>query len=45
MPYELAIPALGNTPIGGPVRSLARLTARAWPSLFGYQFVFEARRP
>ena len=45
MPYELAIPALGNGPLGGPVRSFARLSARAWPSLFGYQFVFEARRP
>ena len=45
MPYELAIPALGNTPLSGPVRSFARLSARAWPSLFGYQFVFEARRP
>ena len=45
MPYELAIPALGNGPFGGPVRSFARLSARAWPSLFGYQFVFEAKRP
>jgi 2-polyprenyl-3-methyl-5-hydroxy-6-metoxy-1,4-benzoquinol methylase len=44
MPYELAIPALAKGPLGAPVRSFARLSARAWPSLFGYQFVFEARR-
>ena len=45
MPYELAIPALGNGIVASPVRSFARMTARAWPALFGYQFVFEALRP
>ena len=42
MPVELALPALGTPPLAGPVRSGARLLAAAWPTLFGYQFVFEA---
>ena len=41
MPYELALPALGGPPWRGPTRGLAQLTARALPTLFGYQFVFE----
>lgn len=45
MPYELAIPALASPPWSAPVRSFARLTARAMPTLFGYQFVIEARKP
>ncbi len=42
MPVELAVPALGRPPLAGPVRGTARLLASAWPTLFGYQFVFEA---
>ncbi len=42
MPVELAIPALGRPPIAAPVRGAARLLAAGWPTLFGYQFVFEA---
>ena len=42
MPAELAFPALGTPPLAGPVRAGARLLAAAWPTLFGYQFVFEA---
>jgi SAM-dependent methyltransferase len=42
MPFELALPALGTPPLAGPVRAGARLLAAAWPTLFGYQFVFEA---
>lgn len=42
MPVELALPALGKPPLAGPVRAGARLLAAAWPTLFGYQFVFEA---
>ena len=45
MPYELAVPALGRPPWRGPVRAAARLTSHGWPTLFGYQFVFEAVRP
>jgi 2-polyprenyl-3-methyl-5-hydroxy-6-metoxy-1,4-benzoquinol methylase len=45
MPYELAIPALGTRLLASPVRSFARMSARAWPAMFGYQFVFEAGRP
>lgn len=44
MPYELAIPALSAAPMVGPVRALAQASARMWPTLFGYQFVFEAIR-
>lgn len=42
MPYELAVPALARAPWNSPSRMLARASARAWPTLFGYQFVFEA---
>jgi predicted TPR repeat methyltransferase len=42
MPVELAVPALGRPPLAGPVRAGTRLFAHAWPTLFGYQFVFEA---
>ena len=42
MPVELALPALGSPPLAGLVRAGARLLAGAWPTLFGYQFVFEA---
>jgi 2-polyprenyl-3-methyl-5-hydroxy-6-metoxy-1,4-benzoquinol methylase len=42
MPYELALARLGQPPWTGPTRAFARTTARAWPTLFGYQFVFEA---
>jgi predicted TPR repeat methyltransferase len=42
MPVELAAPALGCPPLAGPVRAGTRLLAAAWPTLFGYQFVFEA---
>jgi 2-polyprenyl-3-methyl-5-hydroxy-6-metoxy-1,4-benzoquinol methylase len=44
MPYELAVPRLARAPWTGPTRALARLSANAWPTLFGYQFVFEAVR-
>ena len=44
MPYELAIPRLSSRWILGPVRGFAQATARAWPTLFGYQFVLEATR-
>jgi hypothetical protein len=44
MPYELAIPAVSRPPLVGMVRGIAQATARAWPTLFGYQFVFEAVR-
>lgn len=42
MPVELAVSALSRPPFVGPVRAGARLLAAAWPTLFGYQFVFEA---
>jgi 2-polyprenyl-3-methyl-5-hydroxy-6-metoxy-1,4-benzoquinol methylase len=42
MPYELAVPHLTRAPWSGPTRALARWSAKAWPTLFGYQFVFEA---
>ena len=44
MPYELALPFLSRAPFAGPTRAFAQVTARAWPTLFGYQFVFEAIR-
>lgn len=44
MPYELAVAALSRPPFVAPIRAFARATARAWPTLFGYQFVFEAVR-
>jgi predicted TPR repeat methyltransferase len=45
MPYELALPSLGRAPWGGAVRGFASGSARLIPTLFGYQFVFEAVRP
>ena len=44
MPYEMAWPFLGHPPWTGPVRAVASGSARLLPTLFGYQFVFEARR-
>ena len=44
MPYELALPALGRGALASATRAFAEGTARAWPTLFGYQFVFEAIR-
>jgi 2-polyprenyl-3-methyl-5-hydroxy-6-metoxy-1,4-benzoquinol methylase len=44
MPYELAFPFLSRRAVAIPTRAFAQATARAWPSLFGYQFVFEAVR-
>ena len=43
MPVELALPVLGRPPLALPVRATARLLAAAWPGMFGYQFVYEAR--
>lgn len=42
MPVELAIPLLGRGPWAPLVRGAATLGARLWPTLFGYQFVYEA---
>ncbi len=42
MPYELASPILARAPWTLPARAFARVSAKAWPTLFGYQFVFEA---
>jgi SAM-dependent methyltransferase len=42
MPVELAVPALSRPPLAAPVRGAARALAAVWPTLFGYQFVFEA---
>lgn len=44
MPYELALPALSRSPLGGVARGFAQVSARGWPTLFGYQFVFQAAR-
>lgn len=44
MPYELAMPRLASAPWRGPLRAFARGSARLWPTLFGYQFVIEARK-
>jgi len=43
MPFELAFPALSRPPLAGVVRATALAAARVWPTLFGYQFVYEAR--
>jgi len=43
MPLELAVPALGRPPLAGLVHAAAIGAARLWPTLFGYQFVYEAR--
>lgn len=42
MPVELALPFLGRRPWAPAVRGAATLGARLWPTLLGYQFVFEA---
>jgi len=44
MPYELAVPSLSGAPWSGPTRTVAQATARVFPTLFGYQFVFEATK-
>ncbi len=44
MPYELALPLLGRAPWRGPVRAMAGVSARIWPTLFGYQFVIDAEK-
>lgn len=43
MPIELALPALTRSPVSGAARAVALAGARLWPSLLGYQFVYEAR--
>ncbi len=43
MPVELAWPRLGRRPMRSVFRFLTLAAARAWPTLFGYQFVIEAR--
>lgn len=43
MPLELAFPALSRPPLAGAVRAAALAAARLFPTLFGYQFVYEAR--
>jgi predicted TPR repeat methyltransferase len=43
MPLELAVPALGRPPLAGLARAAALSAARLWPTLLGYQFVYEAR--
>jgi hypothetical protein len=44
MPYELALPFLSHAALAAPTRAFAQSTARLFPTLFGYQFVFEAVR-
>jgi 2-polyprenyl-3-methyl-5-hydroxy-6-metoxy-1,4-benzoquinol methylase len=44
MPYELALPVLGRAPLAGGVRTFASGSAKLWPTMFGYQFVIEARK-
>lgn len=43
MPLELAVPLLGRPPLAGVTRAAALSAARLWPTLLGYQFVYEAR--
>jgi predicted TPR repeat methyltransferase len=43
MPYELALPAAGPA-LTDLMRGFASASARAWPTLFAYQFVLEATR-
>ncbi len=43
MPVELAWSLLGRFPLRPAVRALTVAAARVWPTLFGYQFVIEAR--
>jgi predicted TPR repeat methyltransferase len=42
MPYELALSWLDRSPLREAARGFAQASARIWPTLFGYQFVFEA---
>ena len=42
MPYELALPRFSRAPWSGPTRAFARFSANKWPTMFGYQFVFES---
>ncbi len=42
MPYELALPALARAPWKDVVRAFSGASARVFPTVFGYQFVFEA---
>ncbi len=44
MPYELALPALARPPWSAAVRAFSGASAGLLPTLFGYQFVFEAVR-
>lgn len=44
MPYELAFSWLGPGLLRGAARNAALASARLWPTLFGYQFVFEATK-
>ena len=43
MPLELALPNAGRAATA-LMRGFASASARVWPTLFGYQFVFEARK-
>ena len=43
MPVELALPVLGRPPLAPVFRGGLRLAASVWPTLFGYQFVLQAR--
>lgn len=43
MPVELAVPWLGRAPLGPVVQGVSRALCAAWPTLLGYQFVYEAR--
>ncbi len=43
VPAELALPVLGRFPFRPLSRALAAAAARAWPTLFAYQFLFDAR--
>lgn len=43
MPLELAFPALARPPLAGVVRAATLAATRLSPTLFGYQFVYEAR--
>lgn len=44
MPYELALPSLARAPWNAGVRAFSSASARLLPTVFGYQFVFEASR-
>ncbi len=42
MPVELALPLLAKPTLAPLVRGATLFLARVWPTLFGYQFVWEA---